>query len=245
MSVWAIGATERRLAVSDARDFSSNSTSSSASARCSDLAEKVREASLAPSFALALSGCSNQPGAIRPPNVDASEAAKKLVEELDHDGDGKLSRAEWAKSPSIAAAASGYDKNGDGFLESAELVSGVDVWKRTGVGVRSVPFKVILNGTPLPGATVRLVPAAFLGDVVKPASGETGASGGGQFAIAREDLPKNAPNMPLVQPGLYQVEITHPSVKIPSKYNTQTTLGIEITSGNPGPEGVVWSIVNK
>jgi hypothetical protein len=190
-------------------------------------------------------GCSNQPSAIRPPNVDANDAAQKVIAELDHDGDGKLSRSEWAKSPSIAATASAYDKNGDGFLELDELVSGIEVWKKTGVGARSVPFKVILNGSPLAGATVRLVPAPFLSDAVKPASGQTSASGGGQFAMAREDLPKNAPNMPLVQPGLYQVEITHPSVKIPAKYNTQTTLGIEITSGNPGPEGAVWSISNK
>ena len=57
--------------------------------------------------------------------------------------------------------------------------------------------------------------------------------------MAAEDRPRNAPNIPLMQPGLYHVEITHPSTKIPAKYNTQTTLGIEITSGNPGPEGAV------
>jgi hypothetical protein len=63
--------------------------------------------------------------------------------------------------------------------------------------------------------------------------------------MAAEDRPKNAPNMPLVQPGIYRVEITHPSVKIPAKYNTETTLGIEITSASPGPEGAIWSLTNK
>jgi len=192
-----------------------------------------------------LAACSRGPGALRPPHIDASAAAAEVMKSLDRDGDGKLSRAEWAASPEIAAIAANYDKNSDGFLESAELVSGFEAWQKTGVGVRSVPFRVTLNGSPLAGATVRLVPADFLGNAVKPASAQTGQSGGGQLAMAAEDRPKNAPNMPLVQPGIYRVEITHPSVKIPAKYNTETTLGIEITSASPGPEGAIWSLTNK
>jgi hypothetical protein len=63
--------------------------------------------------------------------------------------------------------------------------------------------------------------------------------------MAREDMPPHAPKMPLVQPGLYRVEITHPTAKIPAKYNTQSSLGIEITSGNPGTEGAKWALESK
>jgi hypothetical protein len=192
-----------------------------------------------------VAGCSRGPGALRPPRIDAIAAASEVMKSLDRDGDGKLSRAEWSGSPEIAAIAASYDKNSDGFLESAELVGGFEAWQKTGVGARSVPFRVTLNGSPLAGATVRLVPAEFLGKAVKPASAQTGQTGGGQLAMAAEDRPKNAPNMPLVQPGIYRVEITHPSAKIPAKYNTETSLGIEITSLNPGPDGAIWSLTNK
>jgi hypothetical protein len=33
--------------------------------------------------------------------------------------------------------------------------------------------------------------------------------------------------------GTYKVEVTHPSVAIPAKYNTATTLGYETEVGNP------------
>jgi hypothetical protein len=194
---------------------------------------------------LVLVGCSRGPGALRPPHIDASAAATAVIKSLDRDGDGKLSRAEWAGSPEIAAIAANYDKNSDGFLESAELIAGFEAWEKARIGARTVPFRVTLNGLPLAGATVRLVPAEFLDNAVKPASAQTGQSGGGQLAMAPNDRPKNAPNMPLVQPGIYRVEITHPSVKIPAKYNSETSLGIEITSLNPGPEGAIWSLTNK
>jgi hypothetical protein len=133
----------------------------------------------------------------------------------------------------------------DGFLESGELHQGIEAWQNTGVGARPVPFRVDLNGRALAGASVRLIPAPFLGDAVKPASGESGPGGGGSLSMSAEDMPSNAPKMPLVQPGLYNVEITHPTTEVPAKYNSQTTLGIEITSGNPGPEGVVWTLTSK
>src|SRR5829696_2908894 len=118
---------------------------------------------------IAFAGCSNRPGAIRPPNVDADEAAATVVEQLDGDGDGKLAQAEWASSAVIAAVATNYDKNADGLLDSSEIAGGIALWQQAGVGARSVPFRVMLNGAPLVGATVRLVPADFLGDAVKPA----------------------------------------------------------------------------
>jgi hypothetical protein len=190
-------------------------------------------------------GCSNGPAAIRPPKVNASSAASAAIEQFDHNGDGQLSKEEWSTSPALAAVASGYDKNADGVLTADEIKAGVAAWQQSGVGARAVSFVVTLDGHALAGATVRLVPAPFLGDVIKEASAGTNAGGAGQLSVKPEDRPKNAPNIALMQPGLYSVVITHPSVKIPPKYNTETTLGIEITSSNPGPEGVKWSLSSK
>ena len=192
-----------------------------------------------------VAGCNQGPGTISPPDVDASSAAAGAVELYDKNADGQLSKDEWSASPALVAVAASYDKSGDGTLSDEEIIAGISAWEQSGVGARTVPFMVRWNGRPLPGATVRLAPAPFLDDAVKVASGETGPGGAGQLSLAAEDRPRNAPNIPLMQPGLYHVEITHPSTKIPAKYNTQTTLGIEITSGNPGPEGAVWSLTAK
>jgi hypothetical protein len=187
-------------------------------------------------------GCSSRPGAIRPPGVDPEDAAAAAIEKYDRNRDDALSRDEWSQVPELAAVAAGYDSSGDSALSAEEIAEGIRIWQEGPVGARPVPFKITVNGRPLAGATVRLLPADFLGDAVKGASGESGPGGSGKLRLAAEDLPKNAPNMALVQPGLYRVEITHPTVKIAAKYNSQTTLGVEITGSNPGPLGIDWAL---
>jgi hypothetical protein len=191
---------------------------------------------------LLTAGCSGGPGTIHPPDVDADAAAEQAVELHDRNGDGQLAKDEWSASPALAAAAASYDKNADGALSLQEITGGIAGWEQSSVGARAVPFTILWNGRPLSGATVRLVPAPFFDGALKGASGQSGPRGTGQLDMAAEDRPRNAPDIPLMQPGLYQVEITHPSVKIPEKYNSQTTLGIEITGTNPGPEGITWSL---
>lgn len=197
-------------------------------------------------FALVfIAGCSGRHSAISPPKINATTAASAAIEQYDRNGDGQLAKDEWSTSPDLSAVANQYDKNGDGILSPSEIAEGIARWQETGVGARMVPFEVRLNGQPLAGATVRLVPAPFLGGGVKEASGETTQGGGGQFDMKPEDKPSNAPNMRLMQQGLYHVEITHPKTKIPAKYNTATTLGIEVTSSNPDSKGAVWLLSTK
>ncbi len=191
---------------------------------------------------LLAAGCNSGPGAIRPPDVDADAAADQAVELQDRNGDGQLAKEEWSASPALVAVAPSYDLNGDDMLSVEELTGGIAGWEQSGVGARAVPFTILWNGRPLPGATVRLVPAPFFDGTLKGASGQSGPRGTGQLNMAAEDRPRNAPDIPLMQPGLYQVEIMHPSVKIPEKYNSQTTLGIEISGSNPGPEGITWAL---
>jgi hypothetical protein len=189
-----------------------------------------------------LSGCSGKPGALHPPSVNPAKASHAAVHDFDRNGDGTLSKEEWSASPELSAVAAQYDSNHDGTLDVDEIRGGIEIWQENAVGPRQMPFTVKLDGRPLTGATVKLVPASFFGPEMKGASCESGAGGGGMLAMAREDMPKNAPEMALVQPGLYRVEISHPTLKVPTRYNTETTLGIEVTSGNPGPQGVHWSL---
>jgi hypothetical protein len=190
-------------------------------------------------------GCSGRPSPVRPPDVDADDAAAAAVQELDKSGDGQLSKDEWSASAVMAAVAGHYDKNGDGNLDEQEIVAGLEEWQKSAVGARPVPFRISLDGRPLSAATVRLVPAEFLDGAVKPAAGETDDSGAGVLGMASEDMPPNAPKMPLVQPGLYRVEITHATRKVPAKFNTESTIGVEITSTYPGPDGITWKLTSK
>ena len=90
-----------------------------------------------------------------------------------------------------------------------------------------------MDGRPLSGATVKLIPEKYLGDEIKAAVGVTNDGGSATMRIPDEDLPEAQRGIVGVHYGTYKVEITHPTMKIPAKYNTQTTLGYETERGNP------------
>ena len=52
------------------------------------------------------------------------------------------------------------------------------------------------------------------------------------MGIAPEELPKELRRHSLMRVGIYRVEITHPTKKIPPKYNTETELGFEFHQTN-------------
>jgi hypothetical protein len=191
---------------------------------------------------ICVAGCSRGPAALHPPSVSSATAARAAIEKYDRNGDGKLSNDELAAAPELLVIADQCDANNDRALDADEIQAGIEKWKDSAVGPRQVPFTITLDSRPLAGAMVNLVPASFFGSELKGATGKSGPTGGGQLAMSPEDMPKAAPKLALVQAGLYRVEITHPSVKIPAKYNAESTLGIEVSSSNPGPQGVHWSL---
>ena len=103
-----------------------------------------------------------------------------------------------------------------------------------------------MDGRPLSGAEVKLIPAPFLNGAIQPAGGIGDATGSGSLEVAADDRPPNFPkNLAVMQPGLYLVEITHPSISIPSIYNTESTLGLEAGVAGQNPGGVVWELQSK
>ena len=203
-------------------------------------------AALAPRAALLISlvaiGCSGAPRRIHPPAIDAAEAAATALEAYDSNGDGQLQAQEMKACPAFVESLKAYDTNTDGALSAEEIEHGIDRWQAQKMGATSLAFQVKWNGRGLEGAIVKLIPEKFLGEDVKPASGTTRGSGRGYLGIAAEDLPSGAPRVPIVQPGLYRVEITHPSVPIPAKYNSSSTLGVEVAVDRLTPQGLVWAL---
>ena len=88
--------------------------------------------------------------------------------------------------------------------------------------------RVTLDSQPLPGATVRFVPEAFLGDSIRPATGTADENGWASIGIDTSDLPADQQQLVGVQCGIYRIEITHAEVPIDEAYNVRTTFGQEI-----------------
>jgi hypothetical protein len=99
-----------------------------------------------------------------------------------------------------------------------------------------VPVKVTLNGRPLVEATVTLEPEPFLGDEIKAATGLTNAFGTTSPSIPKEERPD--PTLPGgAHFGIYKVKISKivdGKETIPARYNTETTLGLEVSYDEPG-----------
>lgn len=173
-------------------------------------------------------GCGSSTTSISKLSISPSAAAGDAIEQYDMNGDGVLSKDEIEACPGLAASVKNFDKDGNGEISRDEIEQRIDFWINSPTRMATIMCAVRMDGQPLPGATVTLVPEPFLAEAIKPASGQTGTMGNTGLAIAAEDLPEGLRGVKGVQLGLYRVEITHPDKQIPAKYNTETTLGCEI-----------------
>ena len=83
-------------------------------------------------------------------------------------------------------------------------------------------LRITYNGQPLAGAEVRLAPEFFLEGVIEPATGTTRGDG-----TVRPSVPEQ--RTPLVRVGYYRVEVRSTKRPLPAKFNSQTTLGVELS----------------
>jgi hypothetical protein len=182
-------------------------------------------------LAIVSCGCSSRPSRIRAVDVDPGALGEAIVEQLDTDANGTLSSSELAPLPPIHDAYAKYDVDGNGEVSLEELEARLTSIFNPQVGlVGAASCVVTRNGRPLPDAEVRFVPPKLLEGLLPPATGVTGRQGVTTLNLAPEDLPSNFPSTraAVMRPGIYLVEVTHPSIQIPSQYNTKTTLGKEV-----------------
>jgi hypothetical protein len=168
-------------------------------------------------------GCGGEGRAPVPP-LDPGRAAELALQELDANRDGFLTKDEIAGCPGMLAALSVYDGNGDGKLTREEIAARLQSWFAKKVGLMSFRAAVTYQGKPLGDAKVVLRPEKLLDGAIKPASGTSDANGIVAFQVEDADLHGG---MQILQPGLYRVEVTHPTRPINAKY--RASLGIEAT----------------
>jgi hypothetical protein len=185
------------------------------------------------------------PTAVEVPPINPDKAAQSVLTKYDTDGDSQLTIEELASCPGIRDAMARYDKDKDRQLTKEELSQRFAMWVDGGVGVTTLTCNVILDGKPLAGAQVQLIPETFLADVVQPAIGVTDQSGYSVLGMDMANLPDDMKNLRgVVHQGVFRVEITHPTIAIPAKYNTQTTLGQEV-SADTGENFIRWKLTGK
>ena len=189
-----------------------------------------------------VAGCSSRPSRVAQARIDPQSAAKAAMAAYDADGNGSLSAQELQKCPALARSIARCDANKDGSLTADEIAARIRTWQEQRVGLMRFYCRVVRNRAPLAGAAVRFVPEPFLGGEVKPASGTTDATGTVFLSVAASDLPADQQGLTGVQPGLYKVEITHPKIKLPAKFNSETTLGQEVSLDGEGLGNVVFDV---
>jgi hypothetical protein len=183
---------------------------------------------LAATLCMICLGCSRGPAAIPPVDVDIPQLMRQLMETYDKDKNGRLSGEELASFAPVAEWAQALHKQDVSSDDLEQYLT--RVFDRR-IGLVSATCVVRRKGQVLPGAEVRLVPIPLLSNVLPIGKGVTDAYGGVMFSAPREKLPASTQRVEgVMPPGLYLVEVTHPKIKIPEKYNTRTELGLELSS---------------
>jgi hypothetical protein len=186
--------------------------------------------------ATSIGGC-GLGSAIDMPPVDPSAAAANAIEMYDKSGDGSLDETELAASPGMHAARRRYDADGNREISQHEIAAHLKAVYASGTPWVSVVCQVYQDGKPLKSASVRFVPDPFLKDALKPASGTTDDQGHAIPAARDEDLPADKCGLRIIQPGVYRVQIEHPSIKRPA-----ASLGCEIDPTSRGGVQVVFRL---
>ena len=178
-------------------------------------------------LACPLAGCSNRPARVPAPRINPGAIVEAVFEQADADRDGSLRGSEQQAVPSIAAAAGRLDADGDGAVTRDELLGWLEAVRDSRVAINPLEVVVTQRGRPLAGATVRLVPEAFMGGEVQAAEGVTDAGG-----VAAMTIP--GAKYAGVNCGLYRVEITGTDGKpLPERVNAAATLGVAVGAGAP------------
>jgi hypothetical protein len=200
-------------------------------------------------FALTtLAGCGRGPSRVAAPTWDPEGAASRAIEMYDKDGDSKLSDEELTEVPGLKYCAKLLDSpqekgDGDGLLSRDEILRRIQLYRDSRTAWTQFNCRVGFGGRPPVGAEVKLVPEPFLGEgILVPATGTVREDGSAMLDGGAEGI-----RMPVVRIGMYRVEVTSDRLKIPAKYNTATTLGVEVppVQDMVSPSGVTFNMSTK
>ena len=194
-------------------------------------------------------GCDRKPQRAEVPGHNPSGAAQQAMSTYDKNSDGAIDAEELKAVPALVDHAELpiklIDKNSDGKVTAEEIQGRIQAWLDSKVGIMSFHCTVKMDGKPLEGAKVVFEPEAFLAGAVNEASGTTSVDGTAILAVDQAKLPDHLKGISGMQTGFYKVKITHPTASIPAKYNTETTLGQEVSSDAVGSINVTYDLKSR
>ena len=180
-------------------------------------------------FALFIPGCSQGPSGPARPAFSPTATGNQAIEKYDANGDGKIDLEEAESSPGLRVAFSRIDQDADSSLSKDEIADRVRYYKSASTAIVDGGVKVTVRGRPIEGAIVTFEPEAFLGEAFKSSRGETNATGNTYMKGTDAKFPG-------LYLGMYRVRISKKSNGkeiIPTRYNTETTLGYEAADDIP------------
>jgi len=174
------------------------------------------------------------------PPWNPPSAAGWALWKYDTDGDGAVGPGEVDKAPGLKAAlenTQNIDLDNDGKLNGDEIASRLEFYRDCrNYLLKPVRCRIIFDGQPLTGATVRFVPDWCIRSTIEMAVGDTDREG-----VALMSLEDSSDLGIGVRPGMYSVEVSRKDTSdnqletVPARYNAQTTLGYEAApDGGPG-----------
>ncbi|MFM8272292.1 MAG: hypothetical protein ACKODX_08135 [Gemmata sp.] len=174
-------------------------------------------------------GCSSPPPPVEAPpptTYDAVAMADRAMADYDRNNSGFIEGAELDACPALKGSLIGIDTNRDGKLSKDELKARFEEYGAANAAMMAAFVTVTLDGKPLAGATVKLAPEPCMGPAAREVTATTGADGtASKFTLEGKEYQ----GLPL---GLYKAKITGPAgAALPARYNTQTTLGGEVSGG--------------
>lgn len=177
-----------------------------------------------------LSGCGlSGGGSIDEVDFDPRAMAEKAFAEFDLDKDGSIADSELKSAPSLNSALAEIDTSGDKKITTDEMVACIEAWNEAGADLTSVECEITVEGVPLTGATVTLVPESFSGAEITAGTAVTDENGVA-FMVAEEAKAKGFPEG--MRLGFYKVKVSKlegGEEAVPAKYNEATTLGQAIS----------------
>jgi hypothetical protein len=177
--------------------------------------------------AIMVAGCSKRAPRVDVPNFDPQKAAAAAMEQYDADKDGKISGAELDKCPGLKLAAEQLDSSGKGEITAQMIADRIQAFKDFKMGRGSINLTVTMNGAPLGGAQVKLVPEKFVAEWLPVCTGKTFTNGAADVSMP---LPEGE-TAGGVPPGFYRVEVTKGN-EVPAQYSgPETPLGVEVYGG--------------
>lgn len=181
---------------------------------------------------LASPGCKSRKSdsAIIHPETPESTVEKIMVQ-YDTNRDGALDATELEQSPSLRTLLKSMGKRANETISNDELLQRIQAFQITKIRMPSVPCVVTLDGAPLADATITFTLESFHGSSNEAVTGKSGADG-------RADVQGTGG----IVSGFYQIAVSKQAggvELVPSKYNSATTLGVEVSSLGFGRGGTL------